>query len=87
MRALVILVSLVVFICPAGSKTVDAEKINGAQWDRSFNPKKGESPLLIKAQILFARAYFSPGEIGFRPFAAPTVRELPQRRVAAGTAW
>jgi hypothetical protein len=22
-----------------------------------------------------------------RPFAAPTVRELPQRRVAAGTAW
>jgi hypothetical protein len=22
-----------------------------------------------------------------RPFAAPVVRELPQRRVAAGTAW
>jgi hypothetical protein len=25
--------------------------------------------------------------IVIRPFAAPTVRELPQRRVAAGTAW
>ena len=25
--------------------------------------------------------------IVIRPFAAPTVRELPARRVAAGTAW
>jgi len=63
MRVLAILISLFVFMCPASAKPIEAETINNAQWDPSFKSKKEISPLLIKAQILLARAHFSPGEI------------------------
>ena len=64
---ILLLTGLSVFICPASAKAIDANTINNAQWDASLASKKGVSPLLIKAQILLARANFSPGEINGKP--------------------
>ena len=69
MRALAIMITLLLCVCAARAKNtdaqiiIDAQTINNAQWNTSFPSKKGVSPLLIKAQILLARANFSPGEI------------------------
>jgi lipoprotein-anchoring transpeptidase ErfK/SrfK len=51
----------------ANAKLVDSREINNAEWDPSFASKKGISPQVIRAEILLARAYFSPGEISGRP--------------------
>jgi lipoprotein-anchoring transpeptidase ErfK/SrfK len=67
MRVLAILISLFVYIGAASATPTDAEDINNAQWVATSTSKKGISPLLIKAQILLARAHFSPGEIDGKP--------------------
>jgi hypothetical protein len=66
MRVLVILAGLFLVTCAASAKSLDAEAINNAQFGASFASKKAISPLLIKAEILLARAHFSPGEISGR---------------------
>jgi len=67
MRVPVILAGLFLVTCPASAKSLDAEAVNKAQFDVSFASKKAISPLVIKAEILLARAHFSPGEISGRP--------------------
>ena len=67
MRVLIILAGLFLVTCPASAKYLDAGAVNKAQFDGSFASKKAISPLLIKAEILLARAHFSPGEISGRP--------------------
>jgi len=67
MRVLVILAGLFLVTCPASANSLDAEAVNKAQFDASFASKKAISPVLIKAEILLARAHFSPGEISGRP--------------------
>ena len=67
MRVPVILAGLFLVTCPASAKSLDAEAVNKAQFDGSFASKKAISPLVIKAEILLARAHFSPGEISGRP--------------------
>jgi lipoprotein-anchoring transpeptidase ErfK/SrfK len=52
---------------PASARSLDAKTINNAQFDASVASKKGISALLIKAEILLARARFSPGEISGKP--------------------
>ena len=66
MRVLIILAGLFLVTCPASAKYLDAGAVNKAQFDGSFASKKAISPLLIKAEILLARAHFSPGEISGR---------------------
>jgi lipoprotein-anchoring transpeptidase ErfK/SrfK len=66
MRVPVILAGLFLVTCFASAKSLDAEAINNAQFGASFASKKAISPLLIKAEILLARAHFSPGEISGR---------------------
>jgi lipoprotein-anchoring transpeptidase ErfK/SrfK len=66
MRVLAILAGLFLVTCPASAKSLDAEAVNKAQFDGSLASKKAISPLLIKAEILLARANFSPGEISGR---------------------
>jgi hypothetical protein len=66
MRVLAILACLFVVTCPASAKSLDAEAINNAQFGAPFASKNAISPLLIKAEILLARAHFSPGEISGR---------------------
>src|SRR5215475_13142637 len=66
MRVLVILAGLFLVTCPASAKSLDAEAVNKAQFDVPFASKKAISPLVIKAEILLARAHFSPGEISGR---------------------
>src|SRR5215510_3434531 len=67
MRVLVILAGLFLVTCPASANSLDAEAVNKAQFDASFASKKAISPVLIKAEILLARAHFSPGKISGRP--------------------
>jgi len=67
MRVQVILAGLLLITCPAHAKSPDPNAINNAQFDASFESKKTESPLIIKIEILLARAHFSPGEISGRP--------------------
>jgi lipoprotein-anchoring transpeptidase ErfK/SrfK len=67
MRVLIILAGLFLVTYPASAKYLDAEAVNKAQFDVSFASKKAISPLLIKAEILLARAHFSPGEFSGRP--------------------
>src|SRR5215831_12549827 len=54
-------------IGPAVAKPLDPKIVNKAQWDASFESKKGISPLRTKVEILLARAGFSPGEIDGKP--------------------
>ena len=80
MRTLVISAGLsFLLLCPAGAKhlavakhlarakPVDSQAINNAEWDPSLASTKVISAPAIKAEILLARAYFSPGEISGRP--------------------
>ena len=80
MRTLIISAGLsFLLLCPAGAKhlavakhlahakPVDSQAINNAEWDPSLASKKVISAPAIKAEILLARAYFSPGEISGRP--------------------
>src|SRR5215831_8803384 len=80
MRALFISAGLSLFLlCPAAAKhhagakhlanakSVDSQSINNAEWDPSLASKKATIPLAVKAEILLARANFSPGEISTRP--------------------
>jgi lipoprotein-anchoring transpeptidase ErfK/SrfK len=66
MRVLAILAGMFLVTCPASAKSLDAEAINNAQFGASFASKQAISPLLIKAEILLARAHFSSGEISGR---------------------
>jgi lipoprotein-anchoring transpeptidase ErfK/SrfK len=78
MRALVLSASLLLlFLGPVDAKhrgakhhvtakSLDAQAINNAAWDRSLVPRKSISPATIKTEILLARARFSPGEISGR---------------------
>jgi len=79
MRAVIISAGLLVLLLyPAGAKhlavakhlahatPVDSQAINDAEWDPSLASKKAISPPAIKAEILLARAYFSPGEVSGR---------------------
>jgi len=80
MRALIISASLsFLLLCPADAKhlanakhlahakSIDSQSINNAEWDPSLASKRAISPLAIKAEILLARTYFSPGEISGLP--------------------
>jgi lipoprotein-anchoring transpeptidase ErfK/SrfK len=80
MRTLIISAGLsFLLLCPAGAKhlavakhlahakPVDSQAINNAEWDPSLASTKVISAPAIKAEILLARAYFSPGEISGRP--------------------
>ena len=42
---------------------LDADAINNASWDKSAIRSKQVSPQIIKAQVMLARARYSPGEI------------------------
>ena len=66
MRVPVILACLFLVTCPSSAKSLDAEAVNNAQFGASSASKKAINPLLIKAEILLARAHFSPGEISGR---------------------
>jgi lipoprotein-anchoring transpeptidase ErfK/SrfK len=66
MRVPVILACLFLVTCPSSAKSLDAEAVNNAQFGASPASKKAINPLLIKAEILLARAHFSPGEISGR---------------------
>src|SRR5262245_55811998 len=62
--AVIILVLCAAIAPPA--KSFDAQAVNDAEWEPSPR-NKGTSPFLTKAQILLARARFSPGEIDGKP--------------------
>ena len=49
---------------PASARPLDMQAVNGAQLEAT--PSNG-SPFITKAQILLARANFSPGEIDGNP--------------------
>src|SRR5262249_33980664 len=58
-------------IGPAAAKPLDPKIVNKAQWDASFESKKGISPLRTKVEIL-ARAGFSPTALPpFPPLSPP----------------
>src|SRR5262249_41720228 len=48
------------------AKNLTPDAINNAEWDAPFAANKAISPVVIKAEILLARAHFSPGEISGR---------------------
>ena len=62
MRVLV-LISVFLLVCAASGKSLEADAINNAQWSEPSLSKKAINPLLIKAEVLLARAHFSSGEI------------------------
>jgi peptidoglycan hydrolase-like protein with peptidoglycan-binding domain len=55
--------TLLLCLAAQAAVALDAQSINDAQWSRQADSKGGLSPLVAKAQILFDRAHFSPGEI------------------------
>ncbi|HET9715779.1 MAG TPA: L,D-transpeptidase [Pseudolabrys sp.] len=66
MRVILAAVCLVLAVSASGA-SLDARRVNDAQWNGSFRSKKNAiHPLLVKAQVLLARANFSPGEIDGR---------------------
>jgi lipoprotein-anchoring transpeptidase ErfK/SrfK len=50
-------------LLPARSHALDAQKVNDAQWSAGWSAKSAVDPVLVKGQVLLARARFSPGEI------------------------
>jgi lipoprotein-anchoring transpeptidase ErfK/SrfK len=67
MRVLVILTTVLVLTVSGNGKSLEADAINNAQWGAQASSKKAISPLLIKTQVLLARAHFSSGEISGKP--------------------
>src|SRR5688572_9367663 len=67
LSALVLFAVVLAWGGAAHAAKLDASSINSAEW--TAQPRRGEtiSPAMIKAQVLLARARFSPGEIDGRP--------------------
>jgi peptidoglycan hydrolase-like protein with peptidoglycan-binding domain len=73
MRALLVAVTAFALLADAAASTpIDMQAVNDAQWPQEEPAKANTArvaidPVLIKAQLLLARARFSPGEIDGKP--------------------
>jgi len=64
------LAAAIVAVAPALTAELTPDAIDNAAWHQpGKRPEKGPTALLVKAQVLLARARFSPGEIDGRPGA------------------
>ena len=67
--ACVCLLGLLPSLAQAASKAapkLDVDTINNASWDKAAVRSRQISPQIIKAQVMLARARYSPGEIDGR---------------------
>src|SRR3954470_16046496 len=67
MRATVLLAALALSAAPAGAaKAWTLTTVNRAQWTRPVRQTGTRSPVVLRAQILLDRAYYSPGVLDGR---------------------